>query len=522
MNSGVPMSEPSEETPPAAHIETAGRQWIWAAFGVLLLPSALGLFRTSIWVDEAYTLDVVTAPFARHWHLLLRVYDHPPLYFSVAWLVARVSESLFVLRLLSWVATVAAGTALVARIGYSRDPASRTSPFVSILFACGFALSPAILFQATNIRHYGFVLLAGVFYLLTLEKALCGARVCDPRLSAVFAGLSLLCHHFIVLLLLPMEVLALWRLRSIAPDTWRRREAERLAIVLPFLTVSGIVIVQQFPSGGELAMALMSGGRQGLREFAEVLGEFHGLAKTFDRPAWTLVASMLASGIMIGADLFIAIRRRPPSFQRLFWLVAAYAPLCLLLLLSQWKPALLARMVIVSGAAVWMAHAQTFQELGTRVRLALLPLLLGMFAMGVFLHFTTPYFPRYEEHAASILRSVRDGEALVLVPGAQQPIYEYYARREGIAMPPCIGMPIIGEPSFDSAIQSLPERLRSFRRVWVVYEFPGLWDPQSRIKSYFDEKWIPSPVYQPLWGLRWVVTYYDNPRPPLPPASITE
>jgi hypothetical protein len=84
-------------------------------------------------------------------------------------------------------------------------------------------------------------------------------------------------------------------------------------------------------------------------------------------------------------------------------------------------------------------------------------------------------------------------------------------------MPATLPIPLGANPDFEAILGDLPERLAPYRRAWVVYEFPGLWDPGNRIQRFFETRWVPSAYYQPLWGRRWVVTYYENPnyRPPV-------
>ncbi len=501
----------------AEHSGTS-RRMLAAAVVLVVVAPWLGVFRPDAWVDECLTWEIATANLSSHLHQVYSVYDHPPLYFHVAWLWGRVSDSLAYLRGLSALAVGAAGCLLLFRLrrGAGSGDEGGVTPVGLGLFALGFAFAPAILFQGSNLRHYGFFLLVGSGYLLALERAVRTGKTGDSVASALLAGAALLTHHFALFLVVPTEAVALaWRRRA-SGDSWKRWGAMRLGAASPLLAAWVAIAVRQFPgSGGEQALLMMSGGSQGFLDLVRAVGEYHGVPRAHDVPGW---AGWVALGLgvpLVGADLVqtIRVRHRP---ERVYWCVAAYGPPLLVYGLTFWRPVIVGRFLIVSGAAMWVMHVLTFSEVRRGLRVASGAAMVVLIGMGAWLHSTCPKFPPYAEYVPRILRTVQPGEVLVLIPGMEEAVFQYYARRDGVAMPATVPIPLGVNPDFESILEDLPERLAPYRRAWVVYEFPGLWDPGNRIQHFFETRWVPSAYYQPLWGRRWVVTYYENPknRPP--------
>lgn len=480
--------------------------WLAAALLPVLVVPFLRIAAPDLWIDEVFTYNVATADARDHWRLVYDVYDHPPLFFHVLWLAGRLSDSSTFLGFFPALFVALGGVATVVYLWYCGGGQTRGP--LALFVGWGYSLAPIVAYQAWNLRHYGLFLLVGLLYVLGWDAALRGRR----RMlwgSAALAGLGMLTHHFMAFVLLAVEIVGLaWLIRE------HRREAlaitaKRAAIVLPFVLLWALVAWRQYPgSGGERVALLLN--YEGLSALRDVWARIHGAADLFELPRWSLWLAV-ACGCALSVLDFATARWREPADW--LWLSAAYVPIGLVFALSYVMPALEARVLLVSCAAMWVVHARALVRLGRWGWLAAAGAL-AVLAAGFAVHLTHRYhYPPYHEWAPLIINVVQPGEALVLAPGSDRTLYEYYARRAGLEMPETIDipLPVVVPDDYAAAMEALPRRAAAYRRVWVVYEMPGFWDPSYAVQEYFEGNWIVG-EYQALWGLNWVVTYYDNPR----------
>jgi hypothetical protein len=273
---------------------------------------------------------------------------------------------------------------------------------------------------------------------------------------------------------------------------------------------TGMLAVSQYP-GGDFILIMIFKGNTGLGVLIELLARFHGLPEVHTMPQWFSIVAKAMAVLLISGDFvyFIIIGRR--KFHHLFWFVAAYVPVVILFLVAQWKPVLYPRWIIISGAVMWYTHTITISTLRPIAqRIIIIPIIV-ILGIGVYFNLTNERFTPYHTYTERILPLVKNREVLVLMPDMQQYPLEYQAEKLGLTMPDYITIPVATHPSFSESIKSLPQKVRDYKRAWVLYELPGLWDPEGIVQDYFETQWKPSPQYFPLWGQRWVLTYYDNP-----------
>ena len=460
----------------------------------------------NLWLDEVLTYRVATAPWGEHLELVYRTYDHPPLFFHLIWLLGRFTESPAVLGMMPAFCVVGAGGVLAWSLWRSEPVALRRQTVG--LFAAMFALCPELSYQAWNLRHYGFWLLMGSFYLAAWGEALRGnARA--HRISPLFAGLALLTHHFTVFPVAVAELAGGWILWRSNSNLYRQTFLSRLLLFIPFAIAWCAVAWAQYPgSGGELVGRLLS--YQGLPALKEVWGRFHGAPAVLDLPWWQSAAALGVGVLLLGFDI-ARLRRAEPAER--FWFAVAYLPLAAVFALSLFTPALASRFLAISAAALMALHARSLVRAG-RWGYTAAGVAMAVMAMGLGFQLTRPAeYPPYSEYIPRILETVKKGEVLVLPPGSMPDVYLYHARRASVAMPASISIPVpvLGRDRFEAAMDALPGQLAPYRRAWVVYELPRFWDPENRTQTFFEKSWTIGP-YQSLWEKRWVLTYYDNPR----------
>ena len=163
----------------------------------------------SFWLDEAYTADGVGRSFGG---LIAWVADHeatPPLYYSLAWLWARVfGDGEAALRSLSAVIGTAAVPVafLAARELFDR----RAGLFAAALVA----VNPFFVWYSQEARSYALLVFVATLTLWTWARAL---NAPSPRTLGAWAGtaaLALVTHWFAAFLLAGEAAWLLWRLRS--------------------------------------------------------------------------------------------------------------------------------------------------------------------------------------------------------------------------------------------------------------------------------------------------------------------
>lgn len=463
-----------------------------------------GLYHGRLWVDEVFTYEEIAAPtLSRHLQLVYRLYDHPPLYFHIAWIWAKFSHNLVYLRSLSTLFVVAS---LLFVVHFARTRVSQRGPLFLLWLAAALAFSPVVMQVAGTLRQYGFVLFIGIAYLLALERALDGNRKMQ-MLSALLGGAYLVSTHFAVLLLAPMEVLALviWFRSPARPSGYLL--SLRLIVLSGFAGLWATFGPAQLVRNKSDVIVLTAGSGGMGRRVLDTLAAFHGWPTAPAIPEWFRSCALVVATVFICVELYLLLRSKPDR-QFVFWTFAAYVPVALLALTFLWKPIMAPRFVITSAAAIWMLHGIALTKLRRMVRIILAASSIVLVS-GAVLFMTTLAAPPYEQYAASILESVGPQDVLVLLPGSQKPIYEFIAAREKLPMPATVSIPQFVESDFNRTISELPSLVMPFRRACVVYELPGLFDPQKRVQRFFEKNWQAGP-YHLLWGRRWVYRYYDN------------
>lgn len=176
------------------------------SFWPIAIHSTIALYlicTLNIWTDEAYTLTTTSQGLGHAWHQAIYFENQPPLYFLLLTLWRQLNPSIIwarVFSLLCTTTTLAIAPALCKRYAPTVNPLAVTS----IL-----ALNPFLLWCATDIRAYGWMILLSTllhlfFYDAFLSKQGHRKSIILYSLSAVLALYS---HYFIACLLIAHAII---------------------------------------------------------------------------------------------------------------------------------------------------------------------------------------------------------------------------------------------------------------------------------------------------------------------------
>ena len=211
--------ERSAPSPPALRSESRRPGATALAVTLLtLLGAGLRFWRIghqSLWYDEALTLDLAHHTFGQMLSLVRHTEGEPPLYFSLAWIWARVfGYGDAALRSLSAVAGVAAIPVMYG--AGARLLSRRAGLIAAALTAC----SPLLIWYSQEARSYSLLVFTAALSLLAF------AHLLSPRPSAgwlatwaLAAVLAAASHYYAVLIVVPEAIWLLWIHRR-SPAMW--------------------------------------------------------------------------------------------------------------------------------------------------------------------------------------------------------------------------------------------------------------------------------------------------------------
>jgi uncharacterized membrane protein len=163
----------------------------------------------SYWLDESYTVDLVSRGFGDMLSTIPRTESTPPLYYVLAWVWAKVfGTSEAGLRSLSALVGTAAVPVFYAA---GRELFSKR---VGVVAAALAAVNPFFVWQSQEARSYSLLVLLSALSLYCFARALRRQTARDFALWAVVAGLALLTHYFSIFLLLPEAAWLIWATRN--------------------------------------------------------------------------------------------------------------------------------------------------------------------------------------------------------------------------------------------------------------------------------------------------------------------
>ena len=127
---------------------------------VFFIVSLLLSWKLNVWEDEVYTLSTISKnTFADMVRASIVFEGQPPFYFILAFFWAKINDSVFFMRLLSVIFTIAAGL-LIYDLYRKKSPHPKWWGII-LVFA-----NPFMLYLATEIRGYSLVVLLSILIIL--------------------------------------------------------------------------------------------------------------------------------------------------------------------------------------------------------------------------------------------------------------------------------------------------------------------------------------------------------------------
>lgn len=315
--------------------------------GILIVGAALRFYNIgsqSLWFDELLSVSISRLSLADVFRVSGSV--DPPLYYVLLhfWLgLAHSDGAVRVLSALASLATIVPIYLLGSRLFDER---------VGLTAALFFAIAPLQVFYAQEARMYSLLVLFAALSLWAFLRAIETGRTTDWLLWAVLMALALYSHVFAGLLLLGMDVDALWH--------WRERQVRLFPILVSNLAVGLLVLpwlALLIPKMGYLAGVLWMQAPSILQPFLTLESFIFGYTLT---PTANIVALFVTVFILAltGLAIWRTSRKDAGDARRLRLLVlTTFAPLLAVFIVSQWFPIYLDRWLleITPGLAVLLA-----------------------------------------------------------------------------------------------------------------------------------------------------------------------
>jgi mannosyltransferase len=426
--------------------------------GVVVAASVPELGR-SLWIDEAFTYSVASAPTAEFLDLVPFNGGNMALYYGVIHLWSRAVDSDWMLRLPSLVFAAAAvpAFALLARRLVGRTTGSLATALL--------ALNGSVVFAAQELRSYSLALLLVITAWLALDRAVERPGTGRWVLYGVVAALSVWAHLFSVLYLAAQAASLV-----AAP-----RRSRRFGPVAAGAAAGALVVA---PVG---AMALSPDAAQpdwiGLldaRRATDVVQFLSG------RPgAWVWAwGALCAVGLVVAVGLSVrAWRTRGGDGDVEPWrrgavVLWAVVPVGLALAIAAVRPFLVGRYLVgaLPAGALLAALAvvrlpRPFRPIGVVVSVLL--------SVPGIVHHLDRDTADWRSTAAYVMARAEPGDAIVFEPPHDRTAFEIYALRSGTPPPP---EPVVPPDPWGSTRRLYTEvdgiELGSFARVWVVTRGP--------------------------------------------------
>jgi uncharacterized membrane protein len=296
-------AEPHTDSP--GTVSSAGHRGNGIVAGVIALHLAVTTalsWSLNIWLDEAYSLEATSGNLADVLRSCRDFMLYPPLYFVALWFWRILGESAEFGRLLS---VVAVGTTLWMVHRASQRWFPRLPSWWVVL---PLAFNPFVLFAATELRPYAFVLFWSAALLYLFPGAYLGeSRRRTEQVLYILCGAAAIYTHYFSGFVLPGGALALlvWRRWKALRDYLVSMAVCGVLIVPQLLTVrggsehlsQGISDVPSLPRALVFVVSRMFGTLLGLFDFSEVV-----------RP-------MILAGVVLALMVLFAARWRSRSLE---------------------------------------------------------------------------------------------------------------------------------------------------------------------------------------------------------------
>ena len=411
----------------------------------------------SLWIDEAFTYSVASAPTAEFVDLVPFNGGNMALYYGVIHLWSRAVDSDWLLRLPSLVFAAAAVPvfALLAR--------RLVGPTTGLLATALLALNGSVVFASQELRSYSLALLLVIAAWLALDRAVERSETGRWVVYGVVAALSVWAHLFSVLYLAAQAVSLV-----AAP-----RRSLRFGPIAAGAAAGALVVA---PVG---AMALSPDAAQpdwiGLldaRRATDVVQFLSG------RPgAWVWAwGALWASGLVVAVGLSVrAWRAREADgepWRRGAVVLWAVVPVGLALAIAAMRPFLVGRYLVGALPAGALLAALAVARLPRALRPVGVVVTVLLSLPGI-VHHLDRDTADWRSTAAHVMARAESGDAIVFEPPHDRTAFEIYAVRSGSPPPP---EPVVPPDPWGSTRRLYTEvdriELGSFARVWVVTRGP--------------------------------------------------
>lgn len=461
--------------------------------GLLLLGAGLRLFwlgHKSLWLDEAFSLWVARRPPGELWGWLIRIDQHPPLYYAALalWRLGA-GDGEAALRLLSALTGIAAIPALFLATDRLLDrPTARLSALL-------LAISPFQIAYAQEVRMYAPLALFAVLAFLALATLHQGGWPSLGKRPGLWIGLilaqaaALWTHNTALFLPIALTGAAL---ALGAP--WRRWLAAQLGVLILWLPwLPGLLAqVRSVTNGFWIAAPTAETLFWAVADF--------GTAYVPDwlppRPVW--------AGLVIGLACFGAVHMARTAKHRpalLALLSLLLTPVVGMLLASVIQPIFLNRSLIWAGLPYLVLLAWGIRHLPwLSVRWGAWFGLLAVTGICLFNYYL--YVPKenWRGAAAIVAERVRPGEVILFNAGWTQLPFDYYFREneanssiEGRGVPADLFERGELEPAMTPADTArLSDLIQDRSGVWLIYSHEGYTDPSGLIVRHLFGQMAPA------------------------------
>lgn len=492
--------------------------------GITMLGGALRFYRLdakSLWLDEAFSVWMAQHPFREMLDWIVRLDQHPPLYYILLHLWMRLGDDPTTIRALSALLSTLTIPVIYA-LGKRLD-----SPGVGLIAALLLALSPFHVRFAQETRMYALLNLNASLAMLALAHLLTdpravrdplggqlvrlirtGRATTQPILSLatirtdlawlgymVFTAATLLTHNTAIFLPVATNlfVLGLW--------LWQRtRPQARSDLQVPSLSNWLKAQLGVFLLWSPWLPALAFQALGVYREFwlspptAETVWYTVQIFFSAYLPSWLAGNGVIWAGYLLLLALgALRLRERPARLVLL--LVLWWTPFVGELLVSLWRPIFYDRTLIWASLPVYLFLATGVVQLRFRPYvLATLAILIAV--NGLSLNQYHRHFQKeaWREAAAYVAQHVDDQDLILFNATWVQIPFDYYFRTYERTVAEH-GVPVdlfdrgVLEPKMTRAdLPRLRTLIRGRERVWLIYSHAWYTDPDGIIPAALDQE----------------------------------
>ena len=479
--------------------------WLWltAISGLGLILRLISIGMRTIWLDEAYSLDVALEPLSAIWNWSAPAEPaDPPLYFTVLHFWVGFGDDETSVRLLS--ALFGAAIVPLAAV-FGRMLAGRR---VGLLAAFLVAISPLLIRYSQETRMYsmlGFLVLVaitiGAWASLRPEHA---GRPFGSGIRSVWHGStdvgrlktdglwialslavggSLLTHHTAALAVIGLNIAVVgWALaHRYKTSFWWNWAGSQLgafvvwAVWIPALPAQ-IRWFTESDGGTFLPTSANSIGRTLTSLYAQgSVWAASLLPAPIDRQRTVVLLFGVIVALLIGRALHVWWRERRFSawLAMCLGLFIVGAPLAVSV---KW-PIFLPRIVLSAIPLLVIAAAAGALSLGKFFRAVAVGALVLMAVLGLGKYYFDFEHDRYDLAASEVATGWQNGDVVAFVFSDTELPYRYYDRRGDL----------VALPVNDADIDRVAELTAEYKRVWLIYAHEVIHDPDGRAPAELAE-----------------------------------